>query len=154
MVDQILESSPHCTVRLALVGYVDYDCQEAPLLDFTEDLQAFQAALDSIKLGYGRDLAEDVFSGLQAAGQLTWRSGTRVLVHVGDYPCHGQEFHDLGAGADDYLGGDKLGRDAGVLLHQLAVGCKLDSYVFSHLAPRTHKMIQRFRELLGAHLLA
>lgn len=154
MVDQICASGPHCVIRLAFVGYTDYGCPEVPHQDFSEDIGAFEKLLDTIEvsgLGINRDNAEDVFSGLQAAGKLSWTSTNRILVHVGDAPCHGQEFHEYPSGEfkDKYPDGDKLGRDAGELLLHLAETCKLDRYIFCHLSAMTKKMIQRFQQLLG-----
>ena len=132
-------------------GYADYDYPQAPLLDFTEDVQSFQGVLDTVKPQYHShpDPAEDVFSGLQAVTKLGWSSANRVVVHIADAPCHGEEFHDLGPKNDRYLGGDKLGRDAAELLRQLAEDCKLDTYLFCHLTEWTQKMVDRFRDLLG-----
>ena len=126
MVDLIKRSNPQCITRLAFVGYADYNDPKPPQLVFTEDPQAFHATLDSVKAGGGGDGAEDVFTGLQDAGRLKWSSGSRVLIHIADYPCHGQEIHDLQSGVDDYTGGDVHRRDATALLRQLAEGCRLD----------------------------
>ena len=104
MVDQIKRSNPQCVMKLAFVGYTDYNDPKPPQLDFTEDMQAFHATLDSVKAGGGGDGAEDVFTGLQDAGKLTWSSGNRVLIHIADYPCHGQELMTCRAGSTNTLG--------------------------------------------------
>ena len=31
---------------------------------------------------------------MQKALELDWRSSTKVQVHIGDYPCHGRQYHD------------------------------------------------------------
>lgn len=149
MIDQIKVSNPQCIVRLAFVGYADYADPQPPQIDFTQDLHTFQGVLNTVSAAGGGDAAEDIFSGLQAVGRLAWSSGNLVLVHVGDYPCHGQEFHDMGSSGDSHIGGDLHGRDAAKLLLELAEGCRLDTYLFCHLTQHTQKMICRFQELLG-----
>ena len=73
----------------------DYDtARHQEVLPFTSDIAAFKAFVGGIAMYWSRDLAEDVFTGLQAVQSLTWQAGSRVLVHVGDAPCHGQAFHE------------------------------------------------------------
>jgi hypothetical protein len=38
---------------------------------------------------------------------------TRLLVHLGDYPCHGTKYHAVPLG-DNYPDGDPLGLDSSV----------------------------------------
>jgi len=42
------------------------------------------------------DEPEDVFTGIEMAGGMDYKSRVRVIVHAGDAPQHGQEFHDFG----------------------------------------------------------
>lgn len=150
---QVKRRHPRCAVRLAFVGYADYQDTKPPGLDFTEESQLFIDFLDALETKGGRDAAEDVFSGLAAAEGISWASPHRILIHLADNPCHGREFHDLvGDNADDFLDGDLHGRDAAALLEHLVHGCKLTTYTFIHLTKNTHKMLHRFRELLGAAL--
>ena len=51
---------------------------------------------------------------------------------------------------DAHCGGDKLGREPAALLRGFAAACRLDAWVFCHLTSYTAKMVQRFKELLGA----
>jgi hypothetical protein len=68
----------------------------------------------------GTDECEDVFSGLEAAGKLSWRGeGSKVIFHIADAPCHGKLFHKLGETKDDYFGGDREGRRVEDLLQVL-----------------------------------
>ena len=154
IVDNIRKGNPGCTLRVAFVGYIDDDHPagaKAPLLDFTGNVQDLRRLLDQIAPTGGTDYAEDVFSGLQAAGSLSWTSTNRVLVHVGDHPCHGIEFHNFipTSWYDRYPSGDPWGRKAAHLLRRLAEGCKLDAYLFCHLTEHTQKMVKRFKEQLG-----
>lgn len=52
---------------------------------------------------------------MQKALGLGWRSSTRVLIHLADYPCHGREYHDyIDPVNDAHMDGDPLGKQ---LLH-------------------------------------
>lgn len=42
------------------------------------------------------DVAEDVFTGIEMATQMNWSSTLRIIIHAGDAPQHGADFHDLG----------------------------------------------------------
>ena len=45
-----------------------------------------------IALGFLLTEARDG-SWLQAVTELSWRSSTRLVIHFGDYPCHGKKYH-------------------------------------------------------------
>ena len=46
----------------------------------------------------------------QQALALSWRSSTKVLIHIGDYPCHGRQYHDYTSSAcDAHMDGDPFG---------------------------------------------
>ena len=87
----------------------------------------------------------DFVGGLSVAGGLNWASTTRILYHVGDYPCHGTEFHNNLR--DEYPRGDPYGLQPKVLLQQLiSQGVQ---YYFGKLTDHTDKMINRFNQLVG-----
>jgi hypothetical protein len=100
-------------VRMAFVGYSDFDVSEynrTVKLDFTRDLEAFRGYVKGICADGGGDACEDVFSGLEEAGRLSWlptNSSTKVVFHVADAPCHGGRFHDRArdSGYDEYYAG-------------------------------------------------
>ena len=100
--------------------------------------------------GGGGDDAEDVFSGLERVGRLSWKSRTRVLVHIGDAPCHGSEFHSGGTSNDKYLAGDKKGRNIATLLKTLRDDCRILCYLFVHVNNGTQKMLTAFKRHAGA----
>lgn len=100
-------------VRMAFVGYSDFDVSEynrTVKLDFTRDLDDFRRYVKGIRAGGGGDACEDVFSGLEEAGRLSWLptdSSTKVVFHVADEPCHGSRFHDYSrdSGNDEHYAG-------------------------------------------------
>lgn len=50
----------------------------------------------------------------QKVTELSWQSTTRLLIHFGDAPCHGNNYHGGYArnGPDSYPGGDPTGECA------------------------------------------
>ena len=66
-------------------------------------------------------------------------------VFATDYPCHGRKYHDMGEKNDDFIDGDRDGRDIAQLLKDLHQGCKVISYLFCHLEVKTEKMIKEFK---------
>ena len=65
------------------------------MLDFTDSVDTFKRFCDPIIADGGGDIPEDVFGGLEKAGELGWTTdgSTRVLFHIADAPCHGREYH-------------------------------------------------------------
>ena len=50
---------------------------------------------------------------LQAITELSWRSSTRLVIHFGDYPCHGKKYHgEDWEQYDRYPVGDPEGKQA------------------------------------------
>ncbi|KAL3688046.1 hypothetical protein R1sor_014355 [Riccia sorocarpa] len=142
-------------LRFAVTVYRDYDSPEVEGPDecnftsnYTGPFSTFSRALAQIQLSNGLDYAEDVFTGLENAAKLDWRSMNRLLVHIGDAPCHGVEFHG-GAVSDDYPGGDKYGRAIVTILRRLRQTCRVTRYFFCHISTYTHRMIQEFRKAAG-----
>ncbi|KAF5832389.1 hypothetical protein DUNSADRAFT_11721, partial [Dunaliella salina] len=75
-------------------------------LPFTCDMSEFYKFLDRLQVtsrvpaGCSPDVPEDVFSGIQAAMHMDWSSRKRVIIHLGDAPQHGTDFHDMSAKND------------------------------------------------------
>lgn len=142
---------PKLKLRVAFVPYRDYaehDRDDKDKCDFTDDFEGprskFVTAVGKVEATGGGDEAEDVFSGLERAATLKWASKTRVLIHIGDAPCHGTEFHN-GAG-DSHPKGDSKGRDIKKLLETLRYDCQVLTYMFCHVNESTKKMLSVFQE--------
>ncbi|KAL2630178.1 hypothetical protein R1flu_014864 [Riccia fluitans] len=148
-------SYPQCKLRFALTVYRDYDSPKVGGLDgcnFTSNYKGpnstFSNTLSQIQLSWGVDDAEDVFTGLENAAKLDWQAMNRLLVHIGDAPCHGSQFHDDTV-PDDYPKGDKYGRSIQAILRKLRETCRITRYFFCHINKQTLKMIQEFRKAAG-----
>ncbi|KAL3688638.1 hypothetical protein R1sor_014947 [Riccia sorocarpa] len=113
----------------------------------------------NIQLLSGGDVAEDVFTGLEKARRLDWRAMNRVLVHIGDAPCHSWTFHAYGGAAeddfffffffDDYPQGYRYGRSIQTILRTLRETCQVTNNSFCHISRQTYRMIQEFRKAAG-----
>ncbi|CAM6099572.1 unnamed protein product [Calypogeia fissa] len=144
---------PKLKLRVAFVPYRDYEDSardKSEMCDFTNDFSGrdsvFVQALSRVHADGGFDEAEDVFSGLERVTSLSWKSRTRVLVHIGDAPCHGRQFHDLGGEGDRCPEGDLKKRDISTLLRNLRDDCQIISYLFCHVNNTTKKMLRVFKK--------
>ncbi|KAI6237598.1 hypothetical protein M3Y95_00282200 [Aphelenchoides besseyi] len=133
-------------VRLAFVAYRDYgDKPQIQSMPFTTSVETFRKFLGGLKAFGGGDTPEDlsVIGGLVRASKLDWNSEdetVRILFHIADAPCHGNEYHDL---KDDlYPRGDPNNITPGMAFHRLRIK-KID-YYFGHIDYSTDKMIQKF----------
>jgi hypothetical protein len=86
-VDGILRIHPSTRLRVSCVVYRDYDdAVPKELIDFLDlpaELEAFKARVGAVKATGGGDVAEDVFTGLEALRQLSWLSnGCRLVVRL------------------------------------------------------------------------
>lgn len=134
-------------IRLSIVAYRDYN--DSPLyenLDFTEDINKFKNFLENLEAKGGDDQAEDVFTGLQQANLMNWKSDARLVIHFADAPCHGIQFHHPYI-SDNYKNGDKENRNAFVLLRNLAEYSNVNTYQFMHLNNTTHLMLEEFKNI-------
>jgi len=137
---------PDIQLRIAFVGYRDH-CDygnRLAVLQFTPDLHAFESILARQVATGGGDMPEDIAGALQVASSMKWESELRVLFHIGDSPCHGSEYHDVG---DSLPLGDPYGLQPVTFLQSLSK--QKVRYLFGVLTNYTDKMLKRFRELLG-----
>jgi len=151
IVDAIHKKNKILKLFVAFVGYRDH-CdgpKRIATLDFTSDVRVFTNFVKSQEATGGGDGPEDVFGGLEAALKLSWRHGTKVLFHLGDYPQHGTKYTDL---PDDYPGGDPRGLTEEGLLGEIMQRNIL--YYFGRITDRTDKMIRAFEEGFGHPILS
>ncbi|KAI9029526.1 hypothetical protein DFJ74DRAFT_658679 [Hyaloraphidium curvatum] len=147
---------PHVAVRMAFVGYTDFDDRGVPtyfVRDFgtPEEVGGFLEGV-ACRGGYGSDFAEDVLGGLREATKLSWRNQVRVLVHVGDAPPHGRRFRDSGE-ANDRWYHDHIPDPNGIappmyrdLLSQLMSVQRVRTYLFLSLDRYTRNTEALFAE--------
>ncbi|KAF5830507.1 hypothetical protein DUNSADRAFT_14510 [Dunaliella salina] len=156
---QIMKSDGY-ELRVGYVAYRDFDIEPgAQFLPFTYDLKAFVSSVEAVE-AHSRckgqlDEPEDVFTGLEMALGMDWKSRVRAVIHIGDAPAHGKAFHDFGPGRDNFINGDPEGRNLKDMLRFLRVDCKVGLYMFLQVpSPRktidTKKMVAAFKEAAAA----
>ena len=80
--------------------------------------------------------------------KLSWSNPNRLLIHICDAPCHGQDYHDLrGDGADHYPKGDPKNRELAKLL--LDIKRLSVTYCSIQLNESTKKMFEEFAFVYG-----
>jgi hypothetical protein len=81
--------------------------------------------------------------------QLLWSSPTRILIHICDAPCHGQEYHEFqGTANDNYLKGDPKNRELSTLMFNIKrLGI---TYCKIQLNETTKKMFEEFAFIFGS----
>jgi hypothetical protein len=140
LVDEIAKCYPEVPLRVGFAGYREHgDSDRLPVQPLTSVVTEFERAAKSRSTAGGRGNCADVHGGLNAAAHFEWKSTTRVLVHFGDEPCHGTQFHNYGQG-DGHWAGDPTGlvmEDIISLLRENNV-----TYFFGRITSRTDKMIE------------
>ncbi|GIQ84001.1 anaphase-promoting complex subunit 11 [Kipferlia bialata] len=149
IVKGMVKDNPTLNIKVAFVRYTDVHAKSptTSVLNFTRDLAAFEAFVGAIKCHWGRDVPEDVMGGIRLVSQLPFRTGSsRMLIHIGDAPPHGEEFNSMGV-HDDFSDGDPNGLTASAAMELLAE--KDIQYLFGYIRSKyTTKMVSRFNEEL------
>jgi hypothetical protein len=121
-VDSLLTVVPNLPLRIAFVGYRDHNetDQRFAVFPFSTDIAALKSFVANQKATTTGDcdFPEDVLGGLNVSCALQWSSSLRMLYHIADAPCHGNEFHTPDI-LDNYPAGDPLGLIAVNLLRNL-----------------------------------
>ena len=86
IVSRIVQKYKNATVRLAFVGYRDYDVPEThfEILDFTESIPEFSEFVGKIKEKDGGDVPEDVLGGIDKTIHLNWKAANRIFYQIGE----------------------------------------------------------------------
>jgi len=134
-------------VRVGFCGYRDIgDNEQYVNVNFTEinQLHEFESRVGQIKAGGGGDTPEDIVGGLRQVLALDWYGSTRVVIHIADAPCHGEEYHDC---RDDYPNGDPSGTRPEELLERLRD--KRTHYFFIEITQDTRTMTRKFQSVFN-----
>jgi len=90
--------NPSIKPRVGFCGYRDHynRFDRLQIFDFNYRYDQFTQYMQNVLPIGNDDLPEDVLGGLNAAiTQMNWKSDTRVLLHIGDYPPHGRRFSNI-----------------------------------------------------------
>jgi len=138
--------NPKARLRCGFVGYRDIEDKHLrfDIIDFKESDQipALQTKLNSLVATGGGDEPEDIAGGFFQALKLSWKSSTKLVIHIADAPCHGKQYHDS---MDNHSNGDPEGRIPEDLLRKMC-NQSIDFY-FCRINNRTNKMTSIFQRV-------
>ncbi|KAJ1408915.1 kinase-like domain-containing protein [Ochromonadaceae sp. CCMP2298] len=156
LIQTIKADNANCSVRVAYIGYRDF-CDGAERLavaPFTTDSASITAFIARQTAQGGGDAPEDVAGALQTALGLAWQSAAKLLIWIGDAPCHGVEYHDYGDAGDSEVSKKGMINDPCVLgqMRQFATR-GIDFQAIQIKPDQTQKMIDKFKAAYAASAL-
>jgi myosin protein heavy chain len=111
MIKKIQIECPGSEIFLGFIGYKDFndlDFGEKYInLEFTTDYEKIKNNISFLKAEGGGDTAEDLCGAFDLAKNKNWTGKTRFAILVTDSPCHGEKYHDLKKGEDNYPNGER-----------------------------------------------
>jgi len=153
IVEEVSKEYSDCTVKLAFVGYTDYECkQKLYTFDFTTNIESFKKYVSSIVCEKSLDYAEDVVSGLEAVIDLKWSAQEKIMFHICDAPCHGSKYHNFStwfSSSDRFPQEDPTDRLKAVFAKFEQLRLK---YCFIKINSSTDIMINKFRDMINPAL--
>ncbi|KAJ3143802.1 hypothetical protein HK101_003067, partial [Irineochytrium annulatum] len=96
LLKRMKEEYDRLNIRVAFVGYRDFDAPEQYTIFDFRSIEAMLPNLRNIRTDCGPnpDTAEDVLGGYYQVNELKWSSKFKILLHFGDAPGHGSRFHN------------------------------------------------------------
>lgn len=130
--------------RYAFIGYTERDEPNNVCHDFSDDVNKIRKEIEDVKLTGGGDNPEDVENALKTfCDEINFdQGGTRIIIHVADAPCHGNEYHN--ETTDNHPDWSK---NIPNLLKRI-VNTYNCAYWFIKVSNDTDKMIKRFNQIL------
>jgi hypothetical protein len=132
-------------VRMAVVGYKDHaDTPNIQFLDFTPSAREVESFISTLSARGGGDMPEDVLGGIRQALNATWRLQNRCIIHIGDAPPHGRDFHTSPGVNDKYpkCGSEPHGLTYAPLLRRM-INLKIN-YTLLRIHDETDRMALTF----------
>ncbi|EAL71096.1 hypothetical protein DDB_G0272917 [Dictyostelium discoideum AX4] len=130
-------------LNASFIGYRDItDSNRFEVVPFTTDMGYLASKINEAVPTGGGDTPEDITGAFLQVNNLSWKpTHTKLVVHVGDAPCHGKKYHNC---VDSYPDGDPSGLVPEKLLQKLS--SKSIDYYFIKITSQTDKMIEIFRK--------
>jgi myosin protein heavy chain len=111
MIKKIQIECPGSEIFLGFIGYKDFNDldfgEEYINLEFTTDYEKIKNNISFLKAEGGGDIPEDLCGAFDLAKNKNWTGKTRFAILVTDSPCHGEKYHDLKKGEDNYPNGER-----------------------------------------------
>jgi hypothetical protein len=142
IVHDIRHDHPTADVRVAFVGYRDYDDIERFVVHNFAKPETTMRSIRHVEPLGGDDLAEDVAHALAKTLHLDWSDAdVRMVIHIADAPAHGDAFHRPTV-SDRFPEGDPEGLDPRDFIEKFSF---LDiEYTFVSITKDTDVMIEAF----------
>ena len=151
LVSNISNIYPDVNLRLAFVAYRNHGDEDRIVsFDFTDNLSLFTSQVSSQTAHGGGDGLADVFGALDTVTRLDWTANSRILMHIGDVPCHGLRYH-LPIYGDSFPQGDPNGIQAEKFLPRLSE-LRIE-YLFGKIKNYTDQMIKEFNSIMGMNFI-
>ena len=103
------EDEGNVKVRISVIGFRDHAYYNRYCVQpFATDVQNAKSFIMSLSAegACGNDFPEDVLGGLKLCLQQDWTvDGNKKVFLIGDAPCHGTQYHELGTGGDEFSDG-------------------------------------------------
>ncbi|KAM9971669.1 hypothetical protein ACTFIW_011652 [Dictyostelium discoideum] len=130
-------------LNASFIGYRDItDSNRFEVVPFTTDMGYLASKINEVVPIGGGDTPEDIAGAFLQVNNLSWKPNhTKLVVHIGDAPCHGKQYHNCD---DSYPDGDPSGLVPEKLLQTLS--SKSVDYYFIKITSETDKMIDIFRK--------
>ncbi|KAN0018915.1 hypothetical protein ACTFIU_008849 [Dictyostelium citrinum] len=130
-------------LNVSFIGYRDIgEVDRFEIFPFTTNLGYLSSQINLVVPHGGGDIPEDIAGTLLQVNNLLWKPDyTKLVVHIGDAPCHGKKYHRF---TDSYPDGDPSGLIPEKLLGTLS--SKSIDYYFIKITSDTDTMIDVFRK--------
>ena len=146
IIHHIKQKFKRFSVRISIVGYRDVDVTERfSILDFTDKVETAENFLENLGTAFSKDKPEDINGAFQKTLDLSWRSATKLLVHIADAPCHGKKFHELRFDMHSAEYKDDIPYDR-IFTKLKAIGA---NYAFFKINETTDLMFRAFKKIYG-----
>jgi hypothetical protein len=110
IITSLKSSYPLANIRVGFVGYRDHCDRDQPagrsrleIEDLTGSIESVVKKISEQEAVGGGDNPEDIPGGIEAAINMSWgQSSAKIIILVGDAPCHGKDYHEPSE-ADDNI---------------------------------------------------
>jgi hypothetical protein len=137
-----LTAELECEIRIGFVAYRDFcdGSNRLGICPLQKDVSVVSAFIAKQEATGGGDGPEDVIGGIQAAIDMDWQAGAKLIVLVGDAPCHGEEFH-TSSGQDSEISKQGMLQDPSIKMQMKLLAKNRVHFIFIEIQPtQTSKM--------------
>ncbi|KAJ6228771.1 alpha-protein kinase vwka [Anaeramoeba flamelloides] len=148
IVDILKKEYPVFKIRIAFVGYREFNTDKRfQVLKWIKirEIEKLKTFLKTVKSEGGDGKTADVLGGLYKVLELNWTSEVNLLIHIGNAPCHGEEYQNTFFSSKKFNDGDPSGKVINKIITKL-LQRQID-YAFFSVSKKTQKMISKFEDV-------